>query len=153
MCRAISFVCFSSLAKSPITWQKSHFCPNAAANAFMVGIKFSSAGSNFKFFGAGCCPNAATARSNAVKISLIANYYDTRPPLELPTYIVGMSYTVILEQELDNGFVASVPALPGCISQGDTREQVMANIGEAIALYIEDCIAAGDEVPLGEGIR
>jgi predicted RNase H-like HicB family nuclease len=58
-----------------------------------------------------------------------------------------MSYTVILEQEPDNGFVAIVPALPGCVSQGDTREQVMANIREAIDLYIEDCVAAGDRVP------
>jgi predicted RNase H-like HicB family nuclease len=61
-----------------------------------------------------------------------------------------MSYTVILEQEPDSGFVALVPAPPGCVSQGDTREQVITNIREAIELYIEDCIAAGDkfvEVP------
>jgi predicted RNase H-like HicB family nuclease len=61
-----------------------------------------------------------------------------------------MSYTVILEQEPDSGFVALVPALPSCVSQGDTREQVITNIREAIELYIEDCIAAGDkfvEVP------
>jgi predicted RNase H-like HicB family nuclease len=58
-----------------------------------------------------------------------------------------MSYTVILEQEPDNGFVALVPALPGCVSQGDTREEVMTNIREAIELYIEDCIATGDPVP------
>jgi predicted RNase H-like HicB family nuclease len=54
-----------------------------------------------------------------------------------------MRYTVILEQEPDHGFVAIVPALPGCVSQGDTREQVRANIREAIELYVEDCIAAG----------
>jgi len=62
-----------------------------------------------------------------------------------------MSYTVILEQEPDCGFVAIVPALPGCVSQGDTREQVMTNIREAIELYIEDCIAAGDPVPTEVG--
>lgn len=62
-----------------------------------------------------------------------------------------MSYTVILEQEPDSGFVAIVPALPGCVSQGDTREQVMANIREAIELYIEDCVAAGDPVPTEVG--
>jgi predicted RNase H-like HicB family nuclease len=62
-----------------------------------------------------------------------------------------MSYTVILEQEPDSGFVALVPALPGCVSQGDTREEVMANIREAIQLYIEDCIAAGDPVPTEAG--
>jgi predicted RNase H-like HicB family nuclease len=62
-----------------------------------------------------------------------------------------MSYTVILEQEPDGGFVALVPALPGCVSQGDTREQVMRNIREAIELYIEDCAATGDPVPTEAG--
>ncbi len=58
-----------------------------------------------------------------------------------------MSYTVILEREADGGYVATVPALPGCVSQGDTRDDVMKNICEAADFYIEDCIAAGDPVP------
>ena len=58
-----------------------------------------------------------------------------------------MSYTVILEQDSDGGFVAIVPALAGCVSQGKTRAEVMTNIREAEELYIEDCIAAGDPVP------
>jgi predicted RNase H-like HicB family nuclease len=62
-----------------------------------------------------------------------------------------MQYTVILEQEADGGCVAVVPALPGCVSQGDTREEAMANIREAIDLYIEDCIEAGDPVPTEAG--
>ncbi|KAB2918519.1 MAG: type II toxin-antitoxin system HicB family antitoxin [Hyphomicrobiaceae bacterium] len=62
-----------------------------------------------------------------------------------------MRYTVVLEREGDGGYVASVPALPGCISQGDTRAQALANIREAIALYIEDCREAGDPVPTEEG--
>jgi predicted RNase H-like HicB family nuclease len=37
--------------------------------------------------------------------------------------------------------------LPGCLSQGDTRAQALANIREAMALYIEDCREAGDPVP------
>lgn len=49
-----------------------------------------------------------------------------------------MKYTVILEKERDGGFVASVPVLPGCVSQGDTREEALANIREAIDLYVED---------------
>ena len=60
-----------------------------------------------------------------------------------------MKYTVILERESDGGFVASVPVLPGCVSQGDTREDALANIKEAVDLYVEDCIAAGDPVPSG----
>jgi len=63
-----------------------------------------------------------------------------------------MGYTVILEQEPDNGeYIAVVPALPGCVTQGATRPEVMANIREAIELYIEDCIAAGDPVPTEAG--
>ncbi len=61
-----------------------------------------------------------------------------------------MGYTVILEQEQDGGYVAFVPALPGCVTQGDTRDDVLRNIREAMELYIEDCVAAGDPVPTGE---
>jgi predicted RNase H-like HicB family nuclease len=52
-----------------------------------------------------------------------------------------------LEQEPDGGFVASVPALPGCVSQGDTRAESLSNIREAIELYVDDCRANGDPVP------
>ena len=58
-----------------------------------------------------------------------------------------MKYTVVLEREADGGYVASVPVLPGCVSQGDSREEVLTNIREAIDLYVEDCRAAGDAVP------
>lgn len=62
-----------------------------------------------------------------------------------------MRYTVVLEQESDGGYVANVPALPGCVSQGDTRAEAMANIREAIELYVEDCRDAGDPVPTEAG--
>jgi predicted RNase H-like HicB family nuclease len=58
-----------------------------------------------------------------------------------------MRYTVVLEHESDNGFVVSVPVLPGCVSQGDTREEALKNIREAIEVYLEDCRLAGDPVP------
>ena len=58
-----------------------------------------------------------------------------------------MRYTVVLEREPDGGFVATVPVLPGCVSEGDSRSEVMRNIQEAVELYIEDCQAAGDPVP------
>jgi len=63
----------------------------------------------------------------------------------------AMGYTVVLEQEPDGGFVASVPALPGCVSQGDTRAEAIANIREAAVLYVEDCAANGDPVPTEAG--
>lgn len=62
-----------------------------------------------------------------------------------------MRYTVLLEQEPDGGYVVSVPALPGCVSQGDTRIEALANIREAIDLYLEDCRAAGDPIPTEAG--
>ena len=62
-----------------------------------------------------------------------------------------MRYTVILEREGDGGYVASMPALPGCVSQGDTREEAIRNVHEAADLYIEDCVASGDPVPTEAG--
>ena len=62
-----------------------------------------------------------------------------------------MRYTVMLEAEPEGGFVVYAPALPGCVSQGATREEAIANIREAIELYVEDCIAAGDPVPTEAG--
>jgi predicted RNase H-like HicB family nuclease len=62
-----------------------------------------------------------------------------------------MRYTVVLEQEPDGGYVVSVLALPGCISQGGTRGEALVNIHEAIALFIEDCRDAGDPVPTEAG--
>lgn len=62
-----------------------------------------------------------------------------------------MRYTVVLEREADGGYVASVPALPGCVSQGETRDEVMTNIRVAADLYIEDCVASGDPVPTEAG--
>jgi predicted RNase H-like HicB family nuclease len=59
-----------------------------------------------------------------------------------------MRYTVILQKEDDGGYVVTVPVLPGCVSQGDTREEALRNIEEAIELYIEDMRAAGESVPV-----
>ena len=62
-----------------------------------------------------------------------------------------MKYTVVLQRESDGGYVASVPALPGCVSQGDTREEVLKNIEEAVELYLEDVKAAGEAIPTEDG--
>jgi predicted RNase H-like HicB family nuclease len=64
---------------------------------------------------------------------------------------MAVRYTVILEQEDDGGFVASVPALPGCMSQGDSRDEALANIQEPIKLYLEDCLDAGKPAPMESG--
>jgi antitoxin HicB len=57
-------------------------------------------------------------------------------------------YTIILEPDLEEGgYTVTVPALPGCITQGETVEQCIERAREAIAGYIEDLIANGEPVP------
>lgn len=48
-----------------------------------------------------------------------------------------MKLTVVLEPQDEGGFTAYVPSLPGCISEGETKEEALANIREAIELYLE----------------
>ncbi|NJF24288.1 type II toxin-antitoxin system HicB family antitoxin [Thermococcus sp. Bubb.Bath] len=48
-----------------------------------------------------------------------------------------MKFRVIIEPQPEGGYVAYVPALPGCVSQGETKEEVLRNIKEAIELYLE----------------
>ena len=48
-----------------------------------------------------------------------------------------MRFKVVLEPSDEGGFTAYVPSLPGCISEGDTVEDALANIQEAIELYLE----------------
>ena len=58
-----------------------------------------------------------------------------------------MRYRVLIEQDEDGIYVAEVPALPGCISQGATRAEAIDNIKEAIAAYLESLTAHGDPIP------
>ena len=47
-----------------------------------------------------------------------------------------MKYTVIIEKGFESGFVAKVPALRGCVSQGKTRADAMKNVKEAVETYV-----------------
>lgn len=58
-----------------------------------------------------------------------------------------MKFRVLIEPDEDGVFVAEVPALPGCISQGQTRTEALENIREAIAAYLESLHAHGEAVP------
>ncbi len=51
--------------------------------------------------------------------------------------IIVMRITVVLEPQEEGGFTVFVPSLPGCISEGDTKEEALNNIKEAIQLYLE----------------
>ena len=48
-----------------------------------------------------------------------------------------MKFQVVLEPSDEGGYTVYVPALPGCISEGDTVDEAMQNIREAIELYLE----------------
>ncbi|MCZ6701248.1 MAG: type II toxin-antitoxin system HicB family antitoxin [bacterium] len=58
-----------------------------------------------------------------------------------------MKFKVVLEPSDEGGFTVFVPSLPGCISQGETEEEALRNIREAIELYLEP---AKDDAILSE---
>src|SRR5262245_16684359 len=62
----------------------------------------------------------------------------------------NMKLKVVLEPSDEGGFTVYVPSLPGCVSEGDTEEEALRNIREAIELYLEpvddDLAALGKEV-------
>ncbi|MDZ8262619.1 type II toxin-antitoxin system HicB family antitoxin [Nostoc sp. ChiQUE01b] len=57
------------------------------------------------------------------------------------------NYTVLLEKEQDGGYHAFCPILKGCHSQGDTFEEAINNITEAIELYLESLMADNQPIP------
>ncbi len=59
-----------------------------------------------------------------------------------------MKFTVLIRAGNESGFVATVPALPGCVSQGRTRRQALRNAKEAIEAYIEALLEDGLPVPV-----
>jgi len=58
-----------------------------------------------------------------------------------------MDFKVFLEPDEDGGYVVVCPSLPGCYSQGESVEDALANIREAIELCLEDMHDHGEEVP------
>jgi len=62
-----------------------------------------------------------------------------------------MEYTIIVHTAEEGGYWAEVPALPRCFSQGETFEETVKNIREAIDLHIEVLQEEGQEIPADEG--
>jgi predicted RNase H-like HicB family nuclease len=58
-----------------------------------------------------------------------------------------MKFRVIIEPDEDGVFVAECPNLPGCISQGKTREEAVQNIKDAIAGYLDSLKKHNEAVP------
>jgi predicted RNase H-like HicB family nuclease len=61
-----------------------------------------------------------------------------------------MKLRVILEPSDEGGYTVYVPSLPGCVSEGNSRDEALANIREAVELYLEPVDDDGD---MGEGIE
>lgn len=57
------------------------------------------------------------------------------------------TYRTLLNKEPEGGYTAIVPALPGCITYGETLEEALEMVKEAISLYLESLKAHNDPVP------
>ena len=62
-----------------------------------------------------------------------------------------LSYRILLRKEPEGGYTAIVPSLHGCVTHGDTIEDAIKMIREAIELYIESLKEHGEEIPTDEG--
>jgi antitoxin HicB len=57
------------------------------------------------------------------------------------------NYKILLTKEDEGGYMVTVPALAGCITQGDNIEEALAMAQEAIELYIEELQSRGEKIP------
>lgn len=60
------------------------------------------------------------------------------------------TYRVLLKKEPERGYTAQVPTLPGCITYGETLEEAIENVREAVELYIESLRAHNEPIPTEE---
>jgi predicted RNase H-like HicB family nuclease len=61
-------------------------------------------------------------------------------------------FAIVIEKDSD-GYFATCPELQGCSTQGDTYEEALANIRDAIKLHVEDRLEAGEEIPVTESVH
>lgn len=59
-----------------------------------------------------------------------------------------LKFTVLIELNEEGGYTITVPSLPGCVTQGDTLEEAIENVREAIAGYIETLKDLGKPIPM-----
>lgn len=62
------------------------------------------------------------------------------------------NFPIVIEKDKD-GYFGFCPILQGCYTQGDTYEEVLANLKDAISLHIQDIIESGEELPTAELIN
>ena len=81
--------------------------------------------------------------SNSRKTAEERNIYSQKSNYQ---QVKNLKFKVVLDEDEDGGLVVTVPALPGCISQGDTQEEALENIKEAIELHLSSL--AEDGIPI-----
>jgi predicted RNase H-like HicB family nuclease len=65
--------------------------------------------------------------------------------------MAGHRFSVVIEKDSD-GYYAFCPELQGCYTQGETYEDALYNIKDAMRLHLEDRIASGEEIPQAESV-
>ena len=66
----------------------------------------------------------------------------------------ALEYTVLLHWDAEyNGYWVEVPTLPGCVSQGKTKEEALVNAKEAIELHLDGMREDGEEIPVEESSK
>lgn len=66
-------------------------------------------------------------------------------------FMAKRRFLVYLEPAEEGGYVATVPALPGCVTQGETREEALRMAQDAIAGYLAVLAEDGEDIPAGDG--
>lgn len=61
--------------------------------------------------------------------------------------VVDLPYHRVITGGPGGGYLAEVPELPGCVSAGETAEEALRNLGEAMAAWVESALAHGDPIP------
>ena len=60
---------------------------------------------------------------------------------------MNLTYKVLLHKAEEGGFTVTVPALPGCITEGDNIDEALAMAKEVIELYVEELKSRGEDIP------
>ena len=60
-------------------------------------------------------------------------------------------YTAVFEPAVEGGYIVSVPALPGLVTEGDTIEEARAMVKDAIRGYLESLVKHGEDIPIESG--
>ncbi|MBW4669707.1 MAG: toxin-antitoxin system HicB family antitoxin [Cyanomargarita calcarea GSE-NOS-MK-12-04C] len=72
------------------------------------------------------------------------NNQTEKEPLE---YYLNLQYSMTIDSDTEDGFVAQIKDLPGCLTQGETLEETINNINEARELWLETAYFCDDEIP------